>query len=419
VAPRRLALVTAVVAALAGVVALRGWSPPVLTIAPRWLPAARASSDAGAITEEAIRLYATGHFASACERFRAASERDPGSAARREDAWRCFEGWGWQALSEGRAEEAIALFRQGLQDAPESPALLRGLGVAAVHAGRPDDAIPPLEAVAGASHDVEVRMLLAHLYDRRDDIPRAVLHLNAVLGVDAHHEAALRLRRKLERERLFESDFEREASAAFVIKWPAAASEDRRRLVRRVLETARGRLERELRYHPGEPVMVVLYPDDDFRAVTGAHEWASGAFDGKVRLPLGATERNLERLVMHEVTHAAVHAVARGRAPRWLHEGIAQMMEGADVDPMLRVPATVTLAGVEALVTDPDPVRARAGYDLSLWIVRDLLDRGGTPRLAELLARLGGGEGLETAFTRVYGFPLTELESQWRRVLGG
>ena len=145
-------------------------------------------------------------------------------------------------------------------------------------------------------------------------------------------------------------------------------------------------------------------------------------FDGKIRLPVGATPppaAELERLVAHEYAHAAIHGLSRGRAPRWLHEGLAQALEGATVDPMLPVPGALTLAGVEALVTDADPLRARAGYDIALWIVRDLLDRGGMPVMRELLLRLGAGDTLAEAMPRVYGLRMAELESQWRRVLGG
>jgi hypothetical protein len=123
--------------------------------------------------------------------------------------------------------------------------------------------------------------------------------------------------------------------------------------------------------------------------------------------------------VVHEYAHAVIHELARGRAPRWLHEGLAQVLEGATSDPILRAPAGLTLAGVEALAGDSDPLRARAGYDIALWIVRDLLDRGGIDPLRELLARLGAGETMAEAMPRVYGLRLTELESQWRRVLGG
>src|SRR5216117_2829737 len=138
--------------------------------------AARAS-DSRALTEEAIRLYAASQFPRACEKFGRAAADDPESATRRQDVIRCFEGWGWHALREGRPDEATLLFGQGLSETPDDPALLKGLGVAAVHAGRPDDAFAPLERAAQAEYDPEVRLLLAHLHDRRDDPAQAVVNL--------------------------------------------------------------------------------------------------------------------------------------------------------------------------------------------------------------------------------------------------
>jgi hypothetical protein len=86
---------------------------------------------------------------------------------------------------------------------------------------------------------------------------------------------------------------------------------------------------------------------------------------------------------------------------------------------MLRVPGGLTLAGVEALAGEADPLRARTGYDVALWIVSDLLDRSGIEAVRELLERLGAGETIAEAMPRIYGLRATELELQWRRVLGG
>ena len=396
-----------------------GQRPPVAADSPRLAvtPTARLT----AVTDEAIRLYAAGQFPRACERFTRAWESDPASAARRADVARCFEGWGWDTLRQGRPDEAIVLFRQGLQQSPDAPALLRGLGLAAVHAGRAEEALGPLEAAARSDADAEVRLLLAHLYDRRDDAPRALEHLRGVLDADPAHEAARRLLDKVEREARAEAGFHREVTAHFVVKWRTADADARRALLAG-LTSARERVVAQLGEGPRERVTVVLYDAAQFQEVARVHGWVTGLFDGKIRLPAGGTlppRRELERILVHEYAHATIHDLARGRAPRWLHEGLAQALEGATPDPMLRVPGRPTLSGLEELLSDADPARARTGYDVALWVVHDLLDRGSTPAMRRLMARLAAGETITTAVPAVYGLPLTELEHQWRRVLGG
>jgi len=397
-----------------------GARAPVTPVVPRLpvTPAARLT----ALTDEAIRLYAAGQFPRACERFSRAWENDPANVDRREDVARCFEGWGWDTLRQGRPDEAMLLFRQGLRQSPDTPALLRGLGVAAVHAGRAEEALVPLEAATRTDSDAEVRLLLAHLYDRRDDAPRALEHLRAVLGAEPGHEAARRLLDKVEREARAEAGFRREVTPHFVVKWRAAGDADARRALLAGLTTARERVVAQLGEAPRERVTVILYDAAQFQEVARVHGWVTGLFDGKIRLPAGGAlppRRELERILVHEYAHATIHDLARGRAPRWLHEGLAQALEGATPDPMLRVPGRPTLAGLEELLGDADPARARTGYDVALWVVQDLLDRGGTPAMRRLMARLGGGETIATAVPAVYGLSLTELEHQWRRVLGG
>jgi tetratricopeptide (TPR) repeat protein len=375
-----------------------------------------------ALTDEALRLYAAGQFPRACDRFSRAAEDDPTSAARRADVARCFEGWGWDTLKQGRPEEAMLLFRQGLGQEPDEPALLRALGLAAVHAGRADDAVGALEAAAAAEGDPEVLVLLAHLHDRRDDSPRALAHLRTLLARDPDHDAARRLLAKIEREAQAEAGLEREVTSDFVVKWRPGLDRHERRVLLAALDSSREHVVTRLGAVPRERVTVVLYEAARFPEVAGVHDWVSGVFDGKIRLPGDGpprSPRQLERLLVHEYAHAVVHDVTRGRAPRWLHEGLAQALEGTPIDPLFRVPGRLTLAGLEGLLGDADPARARTGYDIARWIVHDLLDRGGMPAMRALLTRLGGGERIETAVPAVYGLGLNELEDQWRGVLGG
>ena len=389
--------------------------------APEARVLATRADDETALTEDAIRLYAAGQLARACDRFSEAAGEQPESLARRTDVGRCFETWGWRTLAQGRPEEAALLFEQGLVAMPEDPALLKGAGVAAVHAGRTAEALGPLEAAAQLRADTQVRLLLARLYDHRDEPERAVAHLQALLAVDAANMDARRLLDKLEREQRTEGLFLRETAGAFVLRYRPGVDAATRRVVIAALEAARQRVIAQLGDGGGEPVTVVLYDRGQFSDVTRSHTWVDGLFDGRIRLPVGPAlprRARLERLLTHEYAHAVIHRMARGRAPRWLHEGLAQLLEGRVADASL-ASGSLTLGGLEALVTEADPRRAHAGYELSLFVVADLLDRGGMASMRALLARLGAGESMDDAAPKVYGWRVTELESQWRRQAGG
>lgn len=385
-------------------------------------PPAPARANATTLRDEAVSLFASGDLPPACERFSRAAADEPGSPARRTDVASCFETWAWLVLRESRPDEARALFAQALRERPGAPEVLRGLGIAAIHAGRLDEAIAPLETAAATTGEPDVRLLLARLYDQRNDTGGALRHVRAVLAREPRHVDAQALLGKLEREHFAEAGFSSAITPHFLVRWPDDVGVEPPRSVPRLLEAAYTRLHAQLGYRPAGPVTVVLYEDHRFHDVTRTHGGVRGLFDGKIRVPLGATTPDgptLGRVILHEYAHTAVHDLSRGRAPRWLHEGLAQLFEGAQADPALRVRGAVTLGGLESLIADPDPVRARTGYDLALWVVEDLAARGGTASLRALLDRIAAGEPMATSLARVYGTRLSELESQWRHLLNG
>lgn len=140
---------------------------------------------------------------------------------------------------------------------------------------------------------------------------------------------------------------------------------------------------------------VIIYPSvDEFRASTKAPQWASGLYDGAVRLPvepradLGASMSTLRHEVMHAQLHAAV-----GCMPVWFNEGAAMLFAGTaparEWLEMLRAPAPLELALLEAPGLDERATpRVDRVYAQSLAMILLTAERSGGPGLVRAAVAL-------------------------------
>jgi|GEM_PF-297159 len=106
----------------------------------------------------------------------------------------------------------------------------------------------------------------------------------------------------------------------------------------REFESARADLLRRLEAaslrlaEPGPFEVVVHATTADFIAATGLGGWAAGATRGRrielQPLDLLRRRRVLNTTLRHEMTHAVIEALAGGRAPRWMAEGLAIHVAG-------------------------------------------------------------------------------------------
>jgi hypothetical protein len=165
---------------------------------------------------------------------------------------------------------------------------------------------------------------------------------------------------------------------------------------------------------------VVLYSNEQFRDITRAPDWAAGAFDGTVRIPVRdalADTAELDRVAAHEFTHAVVHSLAPRDVPVWLNEGLATVLESD-------TPGAVESAIAASAEGRALPLRLLSGsfgrlpgdqaaiaYGRSAVAVRRLLDESGGFAIANLLRDLGEGTPFEQAFERRMSRPFRDFES--------
>ena len=83
-----------------------------------------------------------------------------------------------------------------------------------------------------------------------------------------------------------------------------------------ILEGAYLRIGTALFTYPAEVITVVLYTREQFHDITQSPDWAGGAYDGRIRVPVQGALANpaeFERVLTHEFTHALVHSIAAAR----------------------------------------------------------------------------------------------------------
>ena len=176
-----------------------------------------------------------------------------------------------------------------------------------------------------------------------------------------------------------ESGYWSQESQHFLVRYEGGGGIDVGRSVTDNLERAYESLGRDFGVYPKERVQVGIYVTKTFAELGGIPpefaEHVLGFYDfQKLRLRLSASQAGsigLERLVRHEYAHLLIHQATNGNAPRWLHEGLAQVAE----------PRSAPRLDRDGRRPGPSAVHARrAGASVPLE-----RRRGGVPALAHRL----------------------------------
>lgn len=174
--------------------------------------------------------------------------------------------------------------------------------------------------------------------------------------------------------------------------------------------------------------VAVLYGGRAFFALASVPDWVSGVYDGKIRIalrPNAGEPGTLSGVLAHELAHALMRQLSGDRAPAWLHEGLAQWLEGRRItrEELRRETGRQGARSLEELEGrlpgSMDRAQARALYAQSLSLVEYLADVRGEGALACVVVRLSDGDSMADALRAETGWTSAELYSGWRTWAGG
>lgn len=309
---------------------------------------------------------------------------------------------GWDALAAGDPRAAADWFARALATDPKDAGLHLGAAIAAFGERRDRDALAAAERALDLDAALwRARELIGRVQYRSRDLDGAIRSLERLVAdqptQSALAETLARWRREAELRDRMQLDIGSRFTVAFegdedaVIAAAAIAS----------LERASARIGEVLGAYPVASIPVVLYTAKQFRDITRAPDWAGGAFDGTVRIPVRgalASRAEFDRVLAHEFTHALVHALAPSGVPAWLDEGLAVTLQHAMPRRAARSIAPVPLSALTRPFGLMPRTEAERAYATSGAAVSRLIDEAGGIAVANLLRDLAAGVPLADAF---------------------
>ena len=199
----------------------------------------------------------------------------------------------------------------------------------------------------------------------------------------------------------------------FHVRYDGEEHDDIGHEILRVLERHFATLTTTFDHQLGEPVPVILFSQQGYYNASGAPAWSGGVFDhtdGRIRVPIGgltsALTPDMEQTLIHELTHAFINDRGRGLAPREVHEGMAQYMEGK------RLSAMLSDAQMRALADGR--LQGVGGFYLqALCFAEYLMSVRGQGGVNEVLKALADTGSVDDAFRQVYGQDYVATRQLW------
>jgi hypothetical protein len=327
---------------------------------------------------------------------------------------------GWKLLQSGDPARAGKLFADALAKEPNQPALLLGAGVAAHMQGRIKDATVSLRRALELDPRLTPASILlgAMAYGDGRVADAIAIYERALVHAPGDPQLAAKLK-SWRADADASVGFTELRFDRFRVMFHGHADHALAARAIAILDAAFWRIGRTLGAYPSEPVIVMLYTEQQFRDVTQAPTWAGGLYDGRIRVPAAGAVQSpqlFERVLVHELAHAMIATIAPRGVPAWLHEGLAQHFEGDDAPAARRRVATVgviPLQYLEGSFSRLTVAQAHVAYDQSLAVADTLVRRQGLDwnALFRALSDSGRPEYTFDSFGLRYSFLEAELAS--------
>jgi tetratricopeptide (TPR) repeat protein len=289
---------------------------------------------------------------------------------------------GLVALREQKFEEAASYFAEALQKDADLYEARVGYAIAQMRSGHDGLALSViLEGVSRHPKISRLHEILGDLRNREERIEDARHEWRLAFKLDPTDRVREKIERA-ERELASRSDFAFATTPHFNVRYDDHADGPLAHQVMETLEADWWTVSDRLDHQPLQPINVLVYSKVQFQSLTRAPAEVAGLFDGKIRVPLGGLDRlttDARRVLRHELTHAVLHSKTKGNCPRWLHEGLAQILDGTRLTGNAERALAKTLAEEEAKDPFGKDFSYPAALSLSEWIIRvygfdDLLD---------------------------------------------
>jgi tetratricopeptide (TPR) repeat protein len=272
--------------------------------------------------------------------------------------------------------------------------------------------------------DLAALGMLARIHYDRGELYEAELLLQEALALQPNDAQLVELNQKVAREREYEEKLSTSVGGIFKVSFDGEANDRLGDEVRAALEEAYIDVGRRFDQFPAGPIPVILYSTKDFLSMTGAPEWSGGLYDGKIRVPVGGLAGltpALRNVLYHEYTHLLIAQRAGRNVPRWLNEGLAEVIAvGAQherTEPLSQLEPIMALEQLERSLSATSSQEVERAYRQAYLQVKYLLESCGWSEMLSLLDQLAKHSAF--AERTLCGNDVAAMVDEWRRSVAG